>query len=129
MIMLHIKLNGITKSSNMVPNICSRRTPTLTLESNGHYTAFSEPCNVAYQIKGNHECSNMVANILHADPFTDPWDGVNRSKVLLFQNMVMLHIKVKGIKTFSCKPPPQPPDAGLGSKFHFIRTWTCCISK
>ena len=23
---------------------------------------------VAYQIKGKHECSNMAANILHADP-------------------------------------------------------------
>ena len=25
-------------------------------------------CHVAYQIKGNHKCSNMVANILPADP-------------------------------------------------------------
>ena len=32
---------------------------------------------VAYQIKGKHECSNMAANILHADPSPqDPsvWD-------------------------------------------------------
>ena len=25
-------------------------------------------CHVAYQIKGNHKCSNMEANILPADP-------------------------------------------------------------
>ena len=28
---------------------------------------FSEDCHVAYQIKGNHECSNMETNILLAD--------------------------------------------------------------
>ena len=31
-------------------------------------STFSEHGHVAYQIKGNHECSNMVANILQADP-------------------------------------------------------------
>ena len=29
---------------------------------------FSEHGQVAYKIKGNHECSNMVANILPAAP-------------------------------------------------------------
>ena len=40
---------------------------------------------VAYQIIENHECSNMVANSLRADPLpphthTQSWDGINRSK-------------------------------------------------
>ena len=30
-------------------------------------STFSERGNVAYQIKGNHECSNMVANTLLAE--------------------------------------------------------------
>ena len=34
----------------------------------------SEPGHIAYQIKGNHKCSNMVAHILPADP-PDPWWG------------------------------------------------------
>ena len=34
----------------------------------GQNSTFSEHGHVAYEIKGNHECSNMVANILPADP-------------------------------------------------------------
>ena len=52
---------------------------------------FSEYDHVAYiyQIKWNHECSSMVANILPADP---------------------------------------TPTFGKGSKFNFLRIWSCCIS-
>ena len=56
MVILHIKLNGITK------------------------------------------CSNMVANILPADPPPpDPGVEVQKVKIPLIKNMVMLHIKLKGI--------------------------------
>ena len=41
---------------------------------------------IIYQIKLNHECSNMVAHILQTD---------EEIKLNLFQNMVMLHIKLK----------------------------------
>ena len=64
---------------------------------------FSEHGDVTYQIKGNHECSNMVTNILQADPHPDPGDGVNGNGQL-FQNMVMLHIKLKGMaNSATCK--------------------------
>ena len=53
-------------------------------------STFSEHGHAAYQSKENHECSNVVANILPADPHPDP--GVSRSKF-----MVMLHNKLKGI--------------------------------
>ena len=33
---------------------------------------FTEHVHVAYQIKENHECSNIVANILHANPLPPP---------------------------------------------------------
>ena len=36
---------------------------------------FSECGHVVYQLKGNHECSNMVANILAAEPLPDPGMG------------------------------------------------------
>ena len=40
-------------------------TPTpLTMGSKAQNSTFSEHGHVAYQIKDNHECSNMVANIL-----------------------------------------------------------------
>ena len=45
--------------------------------SKGYNSTFSDHGHVAYQIKCNHECQNMVANILLAAP---PRDGVNRSK-------------------------------------------------
>ena len=37
---------------------------------------FAEHDHVAYQIKGNHKCGNMVANILPAAPFL-PSEGQN----------------------------------------------------
>ena len=46
---------------------------------------FSEHDHVAYQIKENQECSNMVANILPADHPPDPGDGVDRSKFNFFR--------------------------------------------
>ena len=42
--------------------------PHLTLGSKDQSSTFSEHGHVANQIKGNHECTNMVANILPADP-------------------------------------------------------------
>ena len=55
---------------------------------------FSEHGHVAYQIKWNHECSNMVSNILpaYSAPTLRVWSKV---KIQPFQNM--LHIKIKGI--------------------------------
>ena len=47
----------------------------------------AEHGHVAYRIKENHECSNMVAYILPADP--RPWGWHQTVKILLFQNMVM----------------------------------------
>ena len=41
---------------------------TLGLGSKGQNSTISEHGHVANQFKGNHECSNMVANVLHATP-------------------------------------------------------------
>ena len=40
--------------------------------SKGHNSTFSEHGQVAYQIKGNHESSSMIPNILLADPYPPP---------------------------------------------------------
>ena len=45
-------------------------------------------------ITGTATC-NMVANIMPADPPTDP--GGQKVKIQLFQSMVMLHIILKAI--------------------------------
>ena len=108
----------------------------------GQNSTFSEHGHVAYQIKENHKCSNMVANILP----TDPGDGVNRSKLnffrtwsccisfkdnhkwsnmvadmlpptqgmgsgqnSIFQNIVVLHIKLKRITNAATWLPADPP--------------------
>ena len=42
---------------------------TLGIGSVGQNSTFSEHGHVAYQIKENQECSNMVANILPSDPY------------------------------------------------------------
>ena len=62
MVMLHIKLNGIMKCSNMVANILSAD-PSRPWRSKVQNSIFSEHDLVAYQIKGNHRCNNMIANI------------------------------------------------------------------
>ena len=65
----------------MVTNIFLADRPhplTRGLGSKGQISTFSEHGHVANQIKGNHECSNMAANILLAD-HKNPRDGVNRS--------------------------------------------------
>ena len=73
---------------------------TLGMGSVGQNSTFSEYSHVAYQIKENHECSNMVANILPADhPQTLGMGSVGQNSN--FQNMVILHIKLKRIMNAS----------------------------
>ena len=50
---------------------------------------FSKHGHVAYQLKWNHKCSHMVANISPTDP---QGPGGQKVKIKLFQNIVMLHM-------------------------------------
>ena len=75
------------------------RPPPLTfgMGSIGHNLTFLEKDYIKYQIKGNHDGTNMVSNILPADPHTPyPGDEVNKSKCN-YLSTVMLHIKINGI--------------------------------
>ena len=70
----------------------------------------------------------MVANILPIDPPScRPWWWGQKVKIQLFQSMVMLHIKLKGMKNAAaCKPifcpytHPQPLGWGQRSKHFFL---------
>ena len=53
--------------------------PALGMGSVGQNLTFSENSHVAYQIKENHECSNMVANILPSDLPLPPTLGMEVS--------------------------------------------------
>ena len=68
--------------------------------SKGQKTTFSEHGHAAYQIKRNHECRIMVANIYPADH----------------------------IPPTPTPPPPPTPDPWVRSKFKIFRAWPCCIS-
>ena len=61
------------------------------------FNVFSHQCQVAYQIKENRECSNMVANILPADPYPPSsltlGVGSKGRDSAFFLNMVMLYKK------------------------------------
>ena len=90
----------------------------------GQNSTFSENDHVADQIKGNHKCSNMVANTLPDDP-PPPTLGFKGSKFNLFSTC-MLHIKLKGIthaatrSQISCLQIPSDPGGGVKrSKFDF----------
>ena len=77
------------KCSNSVVNILLSDPSPPTLGVKRSKLNLSDQCHVAYQIKGNLECSNMVAYILSADlplhPHLDPGGGVNRSKFNFFR--------------------------------------------
>ena len=81
MVILHIKLKAIMNAV-----FCPQPSPDPRVKKSN--LTFAEHDHVAYQIKGNRECSNMVANILPAAPLSP-----QKVKIPLFQNMVMLHIK------------------------------------
>ena len=68
MVMLHIKLNGITKYIIMLADILPQILPLRLWGSKDQNATFLEHGHVAYQIKGNQKCSNIVANILPAEP-------------------------------------------------------------
>ena len=72
----------------MVANILPPPPPLPDARVKRSNLTFAEHDHVAYQIKGNRGCSNMVAKILPAAPLSP-----QKVKIQLFQNMVMLHIK------------------------------------
>ena len=75
---------------------------------------FSEYCHVAYQIIGNHKCSNMVANIKLTDTRPDPGDGVNRSKVNFLEHGHIAY-QIKGNRKILLQTPTASPlTQGLG---------------
>ena len=86
-------------------------------------STFSEHGHVAYQIKENHECSNMVPNNLLADTLTLGMGQIGQN-LPFFQNMVTLNINLKEIRKCSSKvanicpemPTPLPRPWGWGQK-------------
>ena len=113
--------------------------PTLGMGSVGQNSALLEHSHVAYQITGNHECSNMVANILPADPSptTLGMGSIGQNSTFSEHGHVAYQIKWNhklqqhGSTYFAHlptdRPPPPPPLMSL--------TWSvghkstlCCIS-
>ena len=71
---------------------------TLVVGSKAQNSTSSEYGHVAYQIKRNHTCSNIIGNILPADPPPPPANTGGLSvKIQLFQNINILYIKSKYI--------------------------------
>ena len=118
--MLHIKLNGITKFSNMVVSILPADSlPPTTLGGWGQevkkskFFFFSEHGHVTYQIKGINEFSIMVTKILPVYPHASTRPDPGNSQ--LFQ----LNIKLKGITKFNnmvanILPADTPPPTTTG---------------
>ena len=86
-------------------------------------STFSEQGHVAYQIKVTDKCSSMLANILlQTSTHPLPCGLGQKVKIQLFQNMVILDMKLKwnhemlqhGSKYLACRPPP-PRTFGMGS--------------
>ena len=69
MAMLHNKLKRIRHAATWQQIFCTQTSPPPPLRPRewvkGQNSTFSEHGHLAYQIKVNHKCSNMVANILY----------------------------------------------------------------
>ena len=63
----------------------------------GQKLTFSEHGHVAYHIKGNHEMQHYGNNFFCPLTPHDPSGWGRKVKIELFQNMVVLHIKLKKI--------------------------------
>ena len=62
-------------------------------------STFSKHGHVVYRIKGNNECSNMVANILHADPHhphPKTWDVGSKCQNSTFSEHSLVNYQIKG---------------------------------
>ena len=84
------------------------------------------------QIKENHECSNIVANILPAEPpgSTGQNSTFSEHGHVAYQINGNHEMQQHGSKCFAGRPSPTTLGDGVKrSKFNFIRTWSCCISK
>ena len=79
MVILHIKLKAITNAVTILPAAFPPTPDPRVKRSN---LTFAEHDHVAYQIKGNRRCSNMVANILPAAP-----SPLRRSKFNFFRKL------------------------------------------
>ena len=115
---------------------CRPHPLTLGVRSKGQNSTFSEHCHAAYQIKWNHKCSNIVGNILPADPLP-PNLGVKGQNLTFSEHgHVVYQIKMNHERSNMADnpipadprtPPPPPRRYGFkSSKFNFFRTWSCC---
>ena len=85
----------------------------------GQNSTFSEHGHVAYQIKENQECNNMVANILPADPpthtLTQGMGSIGQNSTFSEHGHVAYQIKgthemqQHGSKYFARRSPPHTP--------------------
>ena len=113
--------------------------PDLGMGSKVQNSTFSEHGHVAYQIKENHECSNMVPNILLEDTLTLRMG--QKGQNLPFSEHGHIEYQFKGNQKMQQQGskylpgdayPLAPTTLGMGSEGQnsiFFRTWSCCISK
>ena len=124
--MLHIKIQGITKCSSIVANIISADSSlTLPMASLGQNLTILEHGHIEYQIKGYHQIKQQGGKYFAGRPLFALLFG-SKVKTQLFQNIVMLHIKLKGnTKCSSIVESILPVDPSLTwggvirSKFNF----------
>ena len=126
MVMLDIKLTGIINAATWQQIFCPQNLSPTTLGagSKGQNSTFSEHGHVAYQIIENHECSNMVANILPKDPHSQPLGMGSIGQNSIFSGHC--HVAYQIIENHECSimvanilladppPPPLRPDPGSG---------------
>ena len=94
---------------------------------------FSEHGHVAYQIKGNDACSNMVANILTADPSPRPLGFGQKVKIQLlleYDHFAYQTCSNMEVNILPADAPSRPWEWGqmVYIQLFFLKIKSICIS-
>ena len=113
-----VQNSTFSEHGHEVPNILLADTLTLGMGQIGQNLPFSEHGHIEYQLKGNQKMQQQGRKYLpgHAYTLPRPWGWGQKVKIQLFQNIVMLHIKIKEnhecsnvVANILLADPPPPP--------------------
>ena len=113
--------------ANILPAYCPPP-PTLGMGSICQNSTFSEHGHAEYQIKSNHQMQQHGSKLFACRPLPDPVFWGQKVKIKNFQNMVMLHIRLKRITNAATDPTHLQTLRYKSSKCNFFRTLSYCIS-
>ena len=120
MVLLHIKLNRITQLATCQQIFVRRPPRPITTQGIKRSKCISDNAHVAYQFKGNHKCSSMVAFIFACRPSPPQVCGWGRNSTYSVHGHIAYQTKGNSdcsyvVANICPSASPQPLTWGFGS--------------